>query len=408
VLRWMKLRCIDLSTADGLAPLPMHISWVRNGILVVGMDNEMHVYSQWKCPGQPQQVTALPLTDRSHALPEGIKDTADSSALDTRRSSVATTASFLSPRTTMTKSVSAIKLDASILNLSLLADKDRRKDLTNKAELPKSQSLNSFWLISECGLFEAARLANPILPQYHPKQLMELLNFGKIRRVKAILSHLVRCISGESTGGNRGVSTAGEKDGLNESGRGGVTGAWQRSGSIRNRAMSVTAPHDTTEPVMKTINEEASTDYVEISSIPPLPLYALLAADVDSAFASSGDSDPTVGSGKGKADGKTDADYTTLFDIVDDDTMLDDTFDDTDQPGGVSSTGKTQSNRMAGAVNPNYFSQKQADLLAWHLTRTQLPGMSSLDQMYLLALAQTVANTKIDCRDIDASSPKNG
>ena len=44
----MKLRKIDLRTADGLPPLPMQISWVRDGILVVGMDSEMHVYSQWK------------------------------------------------------------------------------------------------------------------------------------------------------------------------------------------------------------------------------------------------------------------------------------------------------------------------------------------------------------------------
>lgn len=44
----MKLRRIDLTTADGLPPLPMQMSWVRDGILVVGMDSEMHVYSQWK------------------------------------------------------------------------------------------------------------------------------------------------------------------------------------------------------------------------------------------------------------------------------------------------------------------------------------------------------------------------
>ncbi|KAG9436417.1 dmX-like protein 2 isoform X1 [Apis mellifera carnica] len=47
-IRWMKLRKIELTTADGLPPLPMQISWVRDGILVVGMDSEMHVYSQWK------------------------------------------------------------------------------------------------------------------------------------------------------------------------------------------------------------------------------------------------------------------------------------------------------------------------------------------------------------------------
>lgn len=46
--------------------------------------------------------------------------------------------------------------------------------------------------ISVSGIFEASHIASPVLPQYHPRQLMELLNSGKIRRVKAILAHLVR------------------------------------------------------------------------------------------------------------------------------------------------------------------------------------------------------------------------
>ena len=36
-------------------------------------------------------------------------------------------------------------------------------------------------LLPDFGLFEASHMACPILPQYHPKQLMELLNSGKIR-----------------------------------------------------------------------------------------------------------------------------------------------------------------------------------------------------------------------------------
>lgn len=50
--------------------------------------------------------------------------------------------------------------------------------------------------MTDYGLFEASRIACPVLPQYHPKQLMELLNSGKIRWVKAILAYLVRCIGG--------------------------------------------------------------------------------------------------------------------------------------------------------------------------------------------------------------------
>ena len=41
--------------------------------------------------------------------------------------------------------------------------------------------------------------------------------------------------------------------------------------------------------------------------------------------------------------------------------------------------------------------------MARHLTHTQLPGLSSLDQMYLLALADTVANTKVDFSENDAA-----
>ena len=44
------------------------------------------------------------------------------------------------------------------------------------------------------GLFVASRIAFPVLPQYHPKQLMELLNCGKVKRVKAILAHIVRYV----------------------------------------------------------------------------------------------------------------------------------------------------------------------------------------------------------------------
>lgn len=54
-IRWMKLRQIELKTADGLPPLPMQISWVRDGIFVAGMDSEMHVYSQWK-PRDLEQI----------------------------------------------------------------------------------------------------------------------------------------------------------------------------------------------------------------------------------------------------------------------------------------------------------------------------------------------------------------
>ena len=44
------------------------------------------------------------------------------------------------------------------------------------------------------GIFEKSRALNPVLPQYHPKLLIGLLNFGKTARVKAILAHLVKTL----------------------------------------------------------------------------------------------------------------------------------------------------------------------------------------------------------------------
>ena len=54
----------------------------------------------------------------------------------------------------------------------------------------------------------------------------------------------------------------------------------------------------------------------------------------------------------------------------------------------------------------SYFGPRQARLLSKLLTHTQLPGLSSLDQMHLLAMTDTVASCKIDLADrfaIDAA-----
>ncbi|GFS56699.1 dmX-like protein 1 [Nephila pilipes] len=55
-IRWMRIRSTPLKTADSLPPIPMQLSWVRHGILVVGMDSEMHIYSQWRVPATADQA----------------------------------------------------------------------------------------------------------------------------------------------------------------------------------------------------------------------------------------------------------------------------------------------------------------------------------------------------------------
>ena len=126
------------------------------------------------------------------------------------------------------------------------------------------------------GLFEAAHIACPVLPQYHPKQLMELLNSGKIRWVKAILGHLVRCIGG----GDRSRTKSGSGSFAEDGSRSPRSWSRSRTLSVSMGGSGALSPGD---PMPRSsvsgIPEEVTLDYTEINSIPPLPLWTLLAAD---------------------------------------------------------------------------------------------------------------------------------
>lgn len=82
----------------------------------------------------------------------------------------------------------------------------------------------------------------------------------KVHRAKAILSHLVKCIAGE-------IVTL--KDSTNN-----------QEKRVRSRTISAGGSTATDWKIFSKV-ENSTPDYTEISSIPPLPLYALLAADED-------------------------------------------------------------------------------------------------------------------------------
>ncbi|KAJ8305006.1 hypothetical protein KUTeg_018589 [Tegillarca granosa] len=255
------------STADGLPPLPMHMSWVRAGILVVGMDNEMHVYSQWR--GSSNDVTTSEL------------------------------------------------------------EKDKR-----------------------C-LDEA--------------------------------THLVRCIAG---GNIHHAVVVGEMD-VDES----------KLGMGRQRGISISggSPGD-----IPTLSEDPIPDYKEISSIPPLPIYALLAADEDTVVSN-------VDVVSTQTAQNASQDYTELFDIGNvRDEELDLNVFSSSAESRSSQRQRMPSSSTAPYQNPNHFDARLSHLLMKHLTHAQLPGLSSLDQMYLLALADTVAKTKTDFADHFESDSKPG
>ena len=208
-IQWMRLRIIDLETVDNLPPLPMHITWVRGGILIVGLDNEIHVYTQWRGPafvipvsGQTsaagdcdENESSLHLTHDKHTLSEANLASISCDKAMTKScmsmSNISALATSIKPGRSVLSSVEMSQcLDACV---------KPARDMVSRLSLERCDGAGRLNSVCDFGLFEAVRLANPVLPQYHPEQLKVLLGLGKIRRVKVILVHLLNCIVGSDS-----------------------------------------------------------------------------------------------------------------------------------------------------------------------------------------------------------------
>ncbi|XP_078137529.1 dmX-like protein 2 isoform X10 [Sander vitreus] len=326
--RWILLRSVDLlSSVDGTPSLPVSLSWVRDGILVVGMDCEMHVYAQWhqdKKPGEGEEGNLS-----SADIAGGQTTTVSSSVFEGRARS------------------------KSVFEGSAAVD----------------EALRAPAGLQEGGLFEAAHSLSPTLPQYHPTQLLELMDLGKVRRAKAILAHLVKCIAGE-------VAVVRDV----EAGEGGARRHLSRTISVTGSTAKDTI----------VAGRDGGRDYTEINSIPPLPLYSLILADLDTSYKGAEEAAKgtkgTVGEGSQKS---AEDQYADLFQVQ---TVTTDDFVNfaTDKP-----------ERKSRVINlsqygPTYFGPEHAQVLSSHLMHSSLPGLTRLEQMFLVALADTVATTSAE------------
>lgn len=115
-------------------------------------------------------------------------------------------------------------------------------------------------------------------------------------------------------------------------------------------------------------------DYAEITSIPPLPLWILLNADNDISTLSKN----SLNNAKN---------YDCLFEMNANEDTLDDLLDD-DCDYEVDEKRKSVPKPKPTI---SYFGPNQGQMLSSLLTHVHLPGLSSLDQMHLLALADTVS-----------------
>ncbi|XP_075128224.1 dmX-like protein 1 [Leptodactylus fuscus] len=332
--RFVLLRSVDLvSSVEGSLPLPVSLSWVRDGILVVGMDCEMHVYSQW----QPFSKQDSSSTDSYNGSTPSITN------LVKQSQSVAS--GLYPPKKAMTRSMTSLA--------QKLMGKKTAYDLPAEME--------------DFGLFEAAHALFPILPQYHPLQLLELMDLGKVRRAKAILAHLVKCIAGE-------VVTINDNE---------------HNPERRLRSLSISASGSTSRDP-KTFSKPETADYTEIDSVPPLPLYALLAADEESSFASTVEkSSNHNNSNKASDSNPNDENYDELFQLP----SL-----STEELGPLD---EDEENRKPQVIDlsqygPTYFGPEHSKVLSRQLLHSSLPGLTRIEQMSLMALVDTIATTSTD------------
>uniref|UniRef100_A0A452SI05 Dmx like 1 n=1 Tax=Ursus americanus TaxID=9643 RepID=A0A452SI05_URSAM len=328
--KFVLLRSMDLvSSVEGSPPFPVSLSWVRDGILVVGMDCEMHVYSQWQPSSKQEPVTTDSYNGSTPSIISLIKQSNSSSS------------GLHPPKKTLTRSMTS------------LAQKICGKKTAFDPSVDTEDS----------GLFEAAHVLSPTLPQYHPLQLLELMDLGKVRRAKAILSHLVKCIAGEVVA-------------LNEA---------ESNHERRLRSLTISASGSTTRDP-QAFNKSENTDYTEIDSVPPLPLYALLAADDDSCYSSLEKSSNQ--STLNNSNQLSKESYDELFQIptlMTDDQVLE-TEEENTKPRVID----------LSQYSPTYFGPEHAQVLSGHLLHSSLPGLSRMEQMSLMALADTIATTSTD------------
>uniref|UniRef100_A0A8C5BKC1 Dmx-like 2 n=1 Tax=Gadus morhua TaxID=8049 RepID=A0A8C5BKC1_GADMO len=326
--RWILLRTVDLaSSVDGTPSLPVSLSWVRDGILVVGMDCEMHVYAQWRQDRKPRDAGAGDGSLSSADNIAGLGAAASSAAGPEGRSR-----------------------SKSVFESSTVVD----------------EALRAPAGLQEGGLFEAAHSLSPTLPQYHPTQLLELMDLGKVRRAKAILSHLVKCIAGE-------VAVVRDV----EAGEGGARRHLSRTISVTGSTAKDTI----------VAGRDGGRDYTEINSVPPLPLYSLLSADLDTSY-KGGEEAGKAPEGEGVQKSGEDQ-YTDLFQVQ---AVTTDDF---------VSFATEKPEKKSRVINlsqygPTYFGPEHAQVLSSHLMHSSLPGLTRLEQMFLVALADTVATTSAE------------
>ena len=69
LVKWIQFRTFTLDSADDMQALPNQIKWVRDGLLIVGLNTEMQVFSQWS-PFEEQEYSDLMVEEKRTMVPK--------------------------------------------------------------------------------------------------------------------------------------------------------------------------------------------------------------------------------------------------------------------------------------------------------------------------------------------------
>ncbi|KAL7054945.1 hypothetical protein AAHC03_024398 [Spirometra sp. Aus1] len=413
-LRWVCLRYVCLSlfnedeeTTTESASKTQLALWLSNGLFLSNRTTELHVFSQW--PAEVVAERRALVTKLSIAKAPPLGEMADMlKAVDFSASSMGAARLKRNYSDFRLVALDAGRDEAAAGGSRAAETRPTRSDSrkpSHSAAYPKNAL--DMTLLSDLGLFEAVQLVNPVLPQFHPRQLLEWMNIGRLRRVQALLVHLTCCLSAFDLAYSAG-------------------NAGRRAPMTRRPRFHSTSNPDTLTPgdtaaYAASTDEEpepsrSNTSNLDIQSIPPLPLYVLL--ELDSLSLNAGN----VGSMDTLSDHLPDVDA-TITHLDKEMTLSLDDLNEPDDPspeGGEASDGEPalaqwqgsleEMGYLAGGIpsNPTWnldrgnlarllnFGLTQAQILSDLLSRYRLPGLSRLDQMYLLGIAELMANTRSD------------
>nr|CDS22208.1 dmX protein 1 [Echinococcus granulosus] len=383
-LRWNCLRQVDLLVDTSKSPI-FPLLWLPNGLLMFHHSCHIYLFSQW--PSNDSVIEANQIPTQSQQVKNG--KSVDPSLLS---SSDAAKMAF--------GSMSATRLKSVYSNLHLTTIRSRSA-LQSFQTGRKSEHFNHTFF-NGLGLFEAAQLSNPILPQFHPRQLLEWMNLGRFRLVQALLVHLTRCLSAVDV--VCGLDAARPKTTVNNSSR-----------HQRTRSISLAISGGIIDASLETSSLTTPSSSPELE-IPPLPLHILLALDslsfqhlVANSSNTTFDNFAPLSENSGSL---LNEDLAT--ELNDEETSVQiDGGSDTAQRGswrvsletlgylsnGLPSNPLWDLNNHQTLASLLKFDNQEARILSDLLSRYRLPGLSRLDQMYLLGIAELMANTRTEVTD---------